>query len=201
MLSSRLSVAIPALTLLLCVLTYARQDRPPEKLGPKNEPAAMGSDYQPLLWRGPDAAFVLDTVTSSACQSDSSSLAASKSSNPDVQHIALRSLELNGQNSKKLKSMAKVIGFHLPLSKKTAPPCAASARLSQQPPGNLDSAYLDYLSKDNAAALARFQAEADLPPDSANFNLQRFVVAALPALTDQQHSIDALRAKLAPAAH
>jgi predicted outer membrane protein len=161
--------------------------------GPKVEPSAMGSEYQPLLWKGSDAAFVLDTVGFGTCQVKVSGEAASRSSNPDVQHVAAESMELESRDVKKLRSMAKTIEFRFP---KAPPPCAEAGELAQQSGEKFEKAYLDYLSKNNADALARFQVEANAPANSANFNLRKFAAANVSALSHQQSSIDTLRGKL-----
>lgn len=176
----------------------AHQDKPQEKLGPKNEPAAMGSDYQPLLWSGSDAAFALDTVRFGACQIESSGLVATKSSNPDLQQIATRSVDLQQHSIKKLRSMAKVIEFKFP-SKKQVVSCSEAGDLAARSGADFETSYLAFLSKSNSADMARYKAEAEALPDSANFDLQKFAAATLPALTEQQKSIDALKRKLAGA--
>lgn len=195
MLRRTLITAISAFAIFASLLvSSARAGQ--EQYGPKVEPPAMGSDYQPLMWRGSDAAFALDTVGFGTCQIESSGLAASKSSNPDLQQIAAHSMDVEQREVKKLKSMAKVIDFRFPDTKKYPVPCAENGILSALSGANLDKAYLDYLSKDTAAAVARFQVEAEAQANSANFNLRKFAAANMPDLTEQQHSIDDLRSKL-----
>ncbi len=184
--------------LSIFVLLLQAQEKPDLKLGPKAEPPAMGSDYQPLLWRGSDSGFVLETLRSGKCQLETSGLVASKSSDSALRQIAADSIESRQHSTKKLKSMAKAIGFKLP-SKKHPISCEEAGNLADLGGDKFETAYLGYLSKANADDHARYQAEATAVPNSANFDLRRYAAGAVPVLEQQQKSIDDLKSKITPA--
>ncbi len=158
----------------------------------------MGSDYQPLLWQGADAQFVRDTLRSSQCGLETSRMVSEKSSNTDLQQLAQNTIALENRISKELKSMARTIGFKLQ-SKNRSVSCADAGDLSGLSGKDFDRAYLASLSKSSVADNARFTAESQAPPNSANYNLKKFADRTLPALETQQQSIANLQAKMEPA--
>ena len=151
---------------------------PGQQLGPGNEPAAMGSSYQPLFWQGADAQFALDAARLSRCQIERDTLVGSRASDNDVAELAAHSLSLNSRTYKQLHSMAGTIGFELD-SKKHSPECANVMPLKGQSGDAFVRHYLDALARTNTQEIAHFRHETQLPPDSANYELKKFAFAHL----------------------
>lgn len=191
---TRKVILFPLALALILPLTALAQTTPPS--GPKIEPGAMGSDYQPLLWRGSDAQFVLDTMHSSRCAIQAGDLVTAKLRNPDVESLASEIGATRAEIMKKLRSMAKGNGFRFE-DKKHLSPCTEADRLSELSGEDLAKAYLAYLAKENSADVARFQSETNAPGNSSNFDLRKFTFKEISTLEEQQSSIVELRGKLA----
>ncbi|MBV8069120.1 MAG: hypothetical protein JO270_04395, partial [Acidobacteriaceae bacterium] len=72
-----MKAALAGVTLFLLALeTVANAQSANGGYGPKLEPQAMGSKYNPLLWQGEDAKFAVDTIHSSYCTSEISKFVA-----------------------------------------------------------------------------------------------------------------------------
>jgi putative membrane protein len=131
----------------------------------------MSSSYNPLLWRGDDALFVVDTVEMSRSEVELSKLAIVKSNNKAVQNLALVLVRDEGKINRTLTSWSRTYGFALPKNEdeKLA---AEQDRLKELNGADFDRAYFELMMKDNAADLSRFQVEA---ADATDHDLVRFV--------------------------
>ena len=179
-------VYLTASLVLLCAQAVFAQ-----KLGPKNEPAAMGSNYQPLLWQGADAQFAQDTARANMCQAAADQLAGSRSSDSDVQEAAAHSISFEDRSEKWLKSTSRAIGFKL-ISKKYPPECADAVRLKALSGDEFDREYAKVLAENSRDAQARYTAEARAAPNSANYELRKFAVRQLAEVQRRQPSIEAI---------
>jgi predicted outer membrane protein len=172
---------------------------PAQTTGVKNEPAAMGSDYQPLLWRGTDAEFARSAVATSRCENEATALAASKLSDADMTHLFAETSALSNKIAKTLRKMGKPQGFKFDESKDApAEPCAMPASASTLNGAEFRSAYLEALRTSNADSIKRFEAESQAEPNSSNYSLRRFAAQTLNDLYAQRRSIADLKKK-APA--
>ncbi len=162
-----------------------------QTLGPKNEPAAMSSDYQPLLWRDNDAQFALDVSRAARCQIAADQLVGSRSADDEILSTAAHSISFEDQSNNKLKSMARTIGFQLG-SKKHPPECADVERLRILRGEAFDHAYAAVLSQNSRKGQALFANEAGAAPNSANYELRKFAAQRLAKLRESQKAIDTL---------
>ena len=167
------------------------------QMTPKNEPAAMGGDYQPLLWQGADAQFALDAARAAACQVAADQLVGSRSSDTELQELAAHSIGLQDRMSQRLKSMAKTIGFKLG-SKKHPPECPDRERLAALSGEEFDRSYVNVLAKTNENEQSNFTAEVKAPLNSANYGLKKFAVSHLGLFREQQTKIKELQKRYAP---
>ena len=168
------------------------------QMTPKNEPAAMGSDYQPLLWRDADAQFALDAERAGACQVAADQLAGSRSADTELQELAAHSIGLHDRMSRQLKSMAKTVGFKLG-SKKHPPECPDRERLAALSGEEFDRSYVSVLAKTNNSERATFTAEVKAPLNSANYGLKKFAASSLALFSEQQKKISELEKRYEPA--
>ncbi len=168
------------------------------QMTPKNEPAAMGRDYQPLLWRDADAQFALDSERAGACQVAADQLVGSRSADTELQELAAHSIGLHDRMSRQLKSMAKTVGFKLG-SKKHPPECPDRERLAGLSGEEFDRSYLNVLAKTNDGERANFTAEVRAPLNSANYGLKKFAANNLMLFSEQQKRIRELEKRYEPA--
>ncbi len=168
------------------------------QMTPKNEPAAMGSDYQPLLWRDADAQFALDAERAGVCQVAADQLVGSRSADTELQELAAHSIGLHDRMNRQLKSMAKTVGFKLG-SKKHPPECPDRARLAGLTGEQFDRSYLSVLANTNDSERANFTAEVKAPLNSANYGLKKFAAHNLALFSEQQKKIRELEKRYEPA--
>jgi putative membrane protein len=192
------TLAIPLSAAVLCLAfqpilsSQQTESSKPPQYGPKIEPAAMGSNYNPLLWRGADADFARAMIHDSFCQSELSKVAQSRGSNPEVAKLAAAIARTQGKLNRQLVGMARSISFPNPKPKKDAP-CPGGDRLMELSGQDFDSAYIDFVSKTYAADVARLQEEEAADDIPANFSLRAFAAKARPTLQDQQQTITSVK--------
>lgn len=145
---------------------------------PMAEPKEMSSSYNPLLWRGDDALFVLDTVQMSRSEVELSKLAIVKSSDTAVQNLALVLVRDQGKVNHTLTSWSRTYGFALP-KQEDAQMASAEDRLKELNGAEFERAYLELMAKDNAADVSRFQTEIHTAVDH---DLAKFAGKYLPKL-------------------
>lgn len=143
------------------------------------EPREMSSSYNPRLWHGDDARFVVDTVEMSRSEVELSKLAILKSSNTAVQNLALVLIRDAGKIDRTLSSWSRSYGFALPKEKEREKVQAAEDRLNELNGADFDQAYLNLMTKDHAADLKRFRTEA---ADTTDSDLERFTKKYEPKL-------------------
>jgi predicted outer membrane protein len=156
--------------------------------GPKVEPAAMSSNYNPLLWRGDDAKFALETIRSSYCSAEISKTVAAKTSNQAVQNLALTTAYDQGRIFEKIRNMAKTFEFSLP-PKREIRECPATERLKELEGHDLDSAYLAFLQKTSVENVFRFESEVQLPRVPSNWSLWAFAQKNLPIMREDAATV------------
>ncbi|HEX4232558.1 MAG TPA: DUF4142 domain-containing protein [Bryobacteraceae bacterium] len=135
------------------------------------EPKEMSSRYNPLLWHGDDARFVVDTVGMSRSEVELSKLAILKSNNKAVQNLALVLVRDEGKINHTLTSWSRTYGFPLPKQEEEKL-ATEQDRLKELNGADFDRAYFELMAKDHAADMSRFQAEA---ADATDHDLVRFV--------------------------
>lgn len=153
----------------------------PAQFGPKVEPAAMGSGYNPLAWRGEDFDFGVDTLHSSFCALQLSKYVAEKTSNPAVQNVAFTQAYEQQKIHKTLSGMAKTFGTALP-PKSEVRDCSATNRMRELSGAELDRVYLGFIAQNSAADVKRFESEAQMPRVPSNWSLWSFARTTLPAV-------------------
>ena len=156
--------------------------------GPKIEPAAMGSNYNPLAWRGDDAKFAFDTLHSSYCASQLSKFVAGKTANKTIQNLAFTQAYDQQKVYKKLHGMARTLNVKLP-SKGELEDCPATARLRELTGVELDEGYIAFVAKNSATDVSRFEAEAQMPREPDNWSLWSFAHSTLPVMREDAASV------------
>jgi predicted outer membrane protein len=180
------------LPLLFAVLgTLCANSSLPAQYGPKIEPAAMSSNYNPLAWRGDDAKFALDTLHSSYCASQISKFVAGKTTNKAVQDLAFTQAYDHQKVYKKLHGMARTFNVKLP-SKDDLEDCPATARLRELTGAELDRSYVVLVDKISANDVSRFEAEAQMPREPSNWSLWSFAQSTLPVMREDAASVKIL---------
>jgi putative membrane protein len=138
----------------------------------------MSGSYNPQLWHGDDARFVVDTVEMSRSEVELSKLAIAKSNGKDVQNLALVLVRDEGKINHTLTSWSRTYGFALP-KKEDEKLAAEQDRLKELNGADFDRAYFELMAKDNAADVSRFQAEAG---DAIDHDLAKFALKYEPKL-------------------
>ena len=168
---------------------------PGQDFGPKIMPAAMSIDYNPLLWRGDDASFALDTIYGSRCEAELSKAVFSKSSNPNVQELAQTLGREEHRVYGRLRRMARTFNFHVP--KQDPDSCQEASRLAELTGQELDAGYVAFLLKRSLSSISRFEAEIGKPVAPDNYSLRKFAQKTLPVLQEQKMMLEAEQRKLA----
>ncbi len=168
-----------------------------QQYGIKGEPAAMSMDYNPLLWRGDDAAFASDMLHSSYCVSAISKTVAAKTSDRAVQDLALTVAFDQQRVYRSLRGMARTIDFPLP-SKRELSDCPDTARLEELSGPELDRGYIAFLSKNAPTDVSRFEAETEMPHKPWNWSLWKFAWKTLPVIRQDASAVKSVEQKLAP---
>jgi hypothetical protein len=163
--------------------------------GPKIEPSAMGSNYNPLAWRGDDAKFALDTLRSSYCVSHISKFVAGKTSNTAVQNLAFTQAYDQEKIYNKLHKMARTFNAPLP-HRDDLQDCPETARLRELSGQELDRDYVAFISKNSARDADRFEAESQMPRVPSNWSLWGFVHNTLPVVRQDAASVKELQQQL-----
>jgi putative membrane protein len=154
----------------LCALVAAQKSM--------TEPRAMSSDYNPLLWHGDDARFVVDTVKMSRSEVELSKVAVAKSADTAVQNLALVLIRDEGKIHHTLTSWSRTYGFALPKNEDSKV-AAVEDRLKELNGADFERAYLELMAKDNAADVSRFQTEIGAAVDR---DLAKLAAKYLPKL-------------------
>ena len=166
--------------------------------GPKIYPAAMGSDYNPLAWRGDDAKFALDTLHSSYCVAQISKTVAAKTSDKAVQNLAFTHAYDQEKIFKKIQGMAKTLNVRLP-SKNELEDCPGAARLRELTGEELNRDYVAFISKNSARDAKRFEAETQMRRGPGNWSLWSFAEKTLPVVREDASSVKSLEKSFPPA--
>jgi hypothetical protein len=171
--------------LLLAFFTAAMaQDTPP-----KSEPAAMSSDYNPLVWRGDDAQFAVNIEHSSYCTAAFSKDVAKRSTDPELLSLARQSEKENEKVYRKIKQMGKALNFEFP-KKEYIESCPEAEKAKSLEGTELQKSYIAYLKQTNEAALQQFDSEIDRAEKPYNYGLRRFAGQERPALRDIQSKLE-----------
>lgn len=161
-----------------------------QDLGPKSEPAAMSSNYNPLVWRGDDAQFAVNTEHTSYCQAEFSKQIASKITDNDVLSVARLSSVEHEKLYRKLRSIAKALGFEYP-PKSYTQSCPEVEKAQSVAGIDLQKVYFDYLRNTNKTAIQQFEAEVARPEKPDNYSLRKLAQKELPVLEDLQTKLAA----------
>lgn len=192
-----MKAALAGVTLFLLALeTVANAQSANGTYGPKLEPQAMGSKYNPLLWQGEDAKFAVDTIHSSYCTSEISKFVAANTANKAVQNMAFTAAYDQERIFKSLRSMAKTLDFPMP-AKHALEDCPATARMKELTGHELDTSYLSFLSEASATDVSRFESELEMTRGPSNWTLWGFAQKTLPALRADAASVENLQISVA----
>lgn len=159
--------------------------------GPKIYPAAMGSEYNPLAWRGDDAKFALETLHSSYCVAQISKFVAAKTSDKAVQNLAFTESYDQEKIHRKLESMARTLSVPLP-PKSELKDCPGTARLRELTGEDLNRDYVAFISKNSVRDAERFEAETQMPRGPSNWSLWSFAQKTLPVVREDAASVKIL---------
>lgn len=168
-----------------------------QQYGIAGEPGAMSTDYNPLMWRGDDAAFASDMLHSSYCVSTVSKMVAARTSDRTVQDLALTMAFDQQRVYRSLRGMARTIDFPLP-SKGELSDCPDTARLEELSGPELDRGYIAFLSKNAPSDVSRFEAETEMPHKPWNWSLWKFARKTLPVMQQDASAVKSVEQKLAP---
>ena len=162
---------------------------PAQELGPKAEPSAMSSDYNPLIWQGDDAQFAIETKHTSYCRAEFSKNVAVQTKNSGLLDIALTNAEVNDKLLHKLNSIARELGFHFPAKAEmvSCPDVIAAQALRSEA---LEKSYRAFLRQSNANAIDQFRAEIARPERPDNYSLRKLAKKTLPVLMSLQAKLD-----------
>jgi Domain of unknown function (DUF4142) len=163
--------------------------------GPQIYPAAMSEDYNPLLWTGDNARLAREMIQESRCEAELSNIASTKSSSMRVQRLAGSIAQVESRIHRQFVGMARTINFHLG-HKKDAPPCHPAERIAELRGNDLDTAYLEYVSRRNAAEISTLNAELELLTDPQNYNLRQAAKKDIPVLVEQSKEIALVQSEL-----
>ena len=153
-------------------------------------------DYNPLLWRGDDARFALDTLRSSYCLADISKIVAARTSEETIQNLAYTMAHDQEKMFRQLRGMARTINFHVP-SKRELEDCPQTARLRELEGTELEKSYVTLLAKTAADDVSRFEAETGMPREPWNWSLWKFAQKTLPITRENESAVKAAQRKLA----
>lgn len=159
-------------------------------------PAAMTSDYKPLLWRGDDAHFALDMLHGSYCTAAVSATVAAKSQNQAVQAVALKIAHEQRKVYRHLRIMAQTFEVHLP-PKRDLQDCDGNSRIAELSGQELDTSYVDLLMKTTAANVSRFEAELEMAHVPSNWSLWNFAKKNLPLIQGEKTAVSNAERRLA----
>jgi hypothetical protein len=159
-----------------------------QDLGPKDEPAAMSNDYNPLLWRGEDAQFAVNIIHGSYCRAEFSKRVAMQATESDLLSIARSAAAENEKQYRKLRQMGKSLRFEFP-PKNSIQSCPEAEKARSLSGTELQKAYVSYLRETNGAAIQGFDAELARPEKPYNYGLRKFAEKELPALKDLQDKL------------
>lgn len=174
-----------------CLLALAAalqgQDLSSNDAGVKIYPAAMSMDYNPLLWRGDDAQFALETLHSSYCTAATSKFVMANTHDAALQTIAQRIAQEQGRLYRQLRGMARTFNFHLP-PKRDLQSCVGIERISELSGSKMDSDYIALVLKNTARSISRFQEELATPREPENWTLWGLAKRDLPMIRGEQAS-------------
>jgi len=129
--------------------------------------------------------FVKDAVESNLAEIQTSQLALTKSSNPEVKSFAQRMIDDHTQANTQLQTIAEQKGIKIPDSpglKHQAELKAMQARSG----ADFDKSYIDQMNADHEKAIELFQAAANSP--QIDPELKKLAERTLPTLHQHQHS-------------
>jgi Domain of unknown function (DUF4142) len=162
-----------------------------QDLGPKSEPAAMSLNYNPLVWRGDNAQFAIDTEHRSFCQAQFSEELASKATDSNLVSLARMSAAEHEKLYRKLKAMARELDFKFP-PKSAMQDCPEVRKSRVFDQAELDRTYLSYLRETNGTAIREFEAQIARRQSPDNYSLRKLAEKTLPVLQDLQAKVSAV---------